>query len=46
MEKTNKGGETSRNLFLLILNLIQDEDKNIRSNAGLFLSDLVSFIQK
>ena len=42
MEKADKSCETSRNLFLLILNLIQDEDKNIRSNAGLFLTDLVS----
>ena len=42
MEKADKSCETSRNLFLLILYLIQDEDKNIRSNAGLFLTDLVS----
>jgi hypothetical protein len=42
METANKSCETDRNLFLLILNLIQDEDNSVRANAALFLTDLVS----
>jgi hypothetical protein len=42
VERTYKTAETSRNLFLLILNLIQDEEKDIRGDTAFFLTDLVS----
>ena len=42
VEKANQTAETSRNLFLLTLNLIQDEEKDIRADTAFFLTDLVS----
>ena len=42
VEMPNKNAETSRNLFLLILNLVQDEEKDVRADTASFLADLLS----
>lgn len=41
VEMVNKQAETSRNLFLVILNLIQDEEKEVRADTAYFLTDLL-----
>ncbi len=41
-EICHRSPETSGNLFLLILNLIQDEEKEVRADTAFFLTDLLS----
>lgn len=38
----NKAAETSCNLFLVVLNLVQDEEKDIRADTAFFLTDLLA----
>lgn len=44
IDMTNKRAETSQNFFFLILNLIQDEEKDIRADTAFFLTDLVASV--
>lgn len=41
LEIPGKGQEAERNLFLLILNLVQDEERNIRQEAASFLTEIL-----
>lgn len=44
VEMANKRAETSQNFFLLILNLIQDEEKDIRTDTAFFLTELIASV--
>lgn len=44
VEMANKRAETSQNFFLLILNLIQDEEKDIRTDTAFFLTELITSV--
>lgn len=41
LEIPDKGGDSGRHLFLAIVNLIQDEEKDVRMETAAFLTDLL-----
>ena len=41
LEMEGKGAETSRNLFMTVFHLIQDEEKDVRWDAATFLTEIL-----
>jgi len=41
LEMERKGAEASRNLFMTIFHLIQDEEKDVRWNTAIFLTEIL-----